>query len=157
MIGMMRNSAFALLGCLPGACVHGPAPAARNEPVSERVLAARRLQAPLSQHLCQAAVYPVQPPSVHASRVTALAGRGKNFPEALEALCREADGLKVPAIVDIYYWRNPGGWSDTHEVRGVAIRFEEGTAAPAPPKFADIQPPKMPDLREEPPPASEKP
>src|SRR5436190_784562 len=83
--------------------------------MSMKVLAARKLQRPLTDHLCRAAVYPTTDKAWQVSRVATLSGRGPTFLEAPEALCREADGLRLPAVVDIYYFRAPDGWSETHE------------------------------------------
>ncbi len=126
------------------------------QPVSEKELAARQLQAPLDKHLCSAAVYPSAGAKWKLTRVAALAGRGPNFATALEALCREADGMKLPAVVDIYYWRTPSGWSPNYELRGTAVRYEEGFKPPEAPDFKDIHPPQMPHAGDEPPPGQEK-
>jgi hypothetical protein len=142
----------AAAGCASSRSV--PAPA--GQPQSERDLASRQLQAPLDQHLCKAAIYPTARADWRIARVKSLSGRGTNFATALEALCREADGLGLPAVVDIYFWRAPGGWSPNYELRGTAIRFEEGFAAPDAPAWDSIRPPEMPkNLDEEPPPAGE--
>lgn len=147
----MLGPATWALGWLCGCSAQVQAPAAAHEPMSEKVLAARKLQQPLSQHLCQAAIYPAADARWEMSRVAVISGRGPTFREALEALCREADGLKAPAVVDLYYWRLPDGWTRSHEVRGTAVRFQG--SAPPPPRFAEIQPPPPPDRSgSEPPP-----
>ena len=131
-------------------------PLSAGQPTTEHDLANRQLQAPLEQHRCRAAVYPTARADWRIVRVRSLAGRGPNFTTALEALCREADGQKVAAVVDIYFWRAPGGWSPNYELRGTAVSFEEGFVAPDPPQWDTIRPPEMPkNLDEEPPPAGE--
>ena len=114
------------------------------KPVPESELAARYLQTPLENHRCKAAVFPHAKTSWKILRVSAVAGRGPSFATALEALCRETDGLKLPAVVDIYYQRTPSGWSPNHEIRGTAIRYEDGFVPPHAPKISDIRPPEMP-------------
>jgi hypothetical protein len=142
----------AALGCATPRASEAPS----NKPISEQELALRHLQAPLDQHLCKAAVYPSARPDWRLVRVQSLAGRGTNFATALEALCREVDGQKLPAVVDIYFWRSPGGWSPNFELRGTAVRFEEGFTPPEAPAWESIKPPDMPtNLDEEPPPAGE--
>jgi hypothetical protein len=111
---------------------------------SETELAARFLQTPLENHRCKAAVYPHAKNSWKIARVVAVAGRGPSFVTALEALCRETDGLKLPAVVDIYYSRAPSGWSPNHEIRGTAIRYEDGFVPPHAPKLSDIKQPELP-------------
>lgn len=142
--------AVAVLGWGGGALVSmGGCATARTKstekfkPTSEAELAARRLQEALDKHQCKAAVYPSAEPDWRVVRVQSLAGRGASFQTALEALCREADGKKLQAIVDIYYWRTPSGWSPSHELRGTAVRYEEGFTPPPPPAFADVRPPEM--------------
>lgn len=131
-----------------------PAPA--GQPVSESELAKRQLQTPLEQHLCKAAIYPTARADWRLVRVKSLAGRGPDFTSALEALCREADGQRLPAVVDIYFWRAPGGWSPNYELRGTAVTFEDGFDPPDAPAWNSIRPPEMPrNLDEEPPPAGE--
>ncbi|MCS6913583.1 MAG: hypothetical protein RMK29_05985 [Myxococcales bacterium] len=130
------------LGWLGGCARSLQVPATLPEPMSEKVLAARKLQQPLSQHLCQAAVYPTADARWPLSRVATISGRGPTFLEALEALCREADGLKAQAVVDLSYRRLPNGWSPSHELRGTAVRFQGH--APPPPRFAEIHPPPPP-------------
>jgi len=112
--------------------------------VPESELAARYLQTPLENHRCKAAIYAHAKSSWKIARVSAVAGRGPSFATALEALCRETDGLKLPAVVDIYYSRTPSGWSPNHELRGTAVRYEEGFIPPHAPKISDIKPPEMP-------------
>ena len=141
-----------LMGCAAGRSTVAP----DGHPVPERDLARRHLQAPLEQHVCKAAVYPSSQGDWRLVRLQSLVGRGPNFETALEALCREADGQQFPAIVDIYFWRAPGGWSPNYELRGTAVRFEEGFTPPDPPRWESIRPPQMPtNLDEEPPPAGE--
>ena len=144
----MRASALSIsawaLASLCGCAAPGPVAVAENQPMNEKVLAARKLQRPLSSHLCRAAIYPATEKGWQVSRVATLSGRGPTFLEALEALCREADGLRLPAVVDIYYFRAPDGWSETHEVRGVGVSYDEGFKPPAPPNFVDIKPPSPP-------------
>lgn len=123
---------------------------------SERELAMRKLQAPLETHLCQTAVYPIAKQDWPLQRVQAFTGRGKTFEAALEALCREVEGRRLPAVVDIYYTRTPSGWSPNFEIRGTAVRFDEGFSPPPPPQWSNIRPPEMPaNLDVEPPPAGE--
>lgn len=130
--------------------------AEKFKPSSEAELAARRLQEPLEKHACKAAIYPVAESDWRLVRVASLAGRGSSFQTALEALCREADGRRLQAIVDIYYWRTPSGWSAYHELRGTAVRYEDQFTPPTAPAFADIRPPQMAHSSdEEPPPAGE--
>lgn len=147
---------IALLSATCGCAAGRSLPAPPGQPISERDLAMRQLQAPLDQHLCKAAVYPTARADWRLVRVKSLAGRGPDFNTALEALCREADGHKFPAVVDIYFWRAPGGWSPNYELRGTAVRFEDGFDAPDAPSWESIRPPDMPkNLDEEPPPAGE--
>jgi len=112
--------------------------------VTEKELAARYLQTPLENHRCKAAVYPHAKSGWRVVRVVSIAGRGPSFATALEALCRETDGLKLPAVVDIYYNRTPSGWSPNHEIRGTAVRYEDGFSPPHPPRITDIHPPELP-------------
>lgn len=127
-----------------GGCATGRTKSTEKfKPTSEAELAARRLQETLDKHQCKAAVYPSADPDWRVVRVQSLAGRGASFQTALEALCREADGKKLQAIVDIYYWRTPSGWSPSHELRGTAVRYEEGFTPPPAPAFADLRPPEM--------------
>lgn len=140
---LLSSSALAL-GLLGGCAAEGPVVVAENQPMSEKVLAARKLQRPLSEHMCRAAVYPQSDKGFQVSRVATLAGRGASFAEALEALCREADGLRLPAVVDIYYFRVPDGWSGVHEVRGVGVSYDAGFTPPQPPPFEGIRPPQPP-------------
>lgn len=130
-------------------------PGAGPSPQSEKVLAARKLQQPLSQHLCKAAIYAQPERGWPLSEVTPITGRGPSFPAALEALCREADGLRLDAVTNIQYRRLPGGWSPAHELTASAIRFQAGFAAPAAPRFEDIPPPGPVVWDKEPPPAGE--
>ena len=126
--------------------------------VTETELAARYLQTPLENHRCKAAVYPHAKTNWKITRVVAVAGRGPSFATALEALCRETDGLRLPAVVDIYYARTPSGWSPNHEIRGTAVRYEDGFVPPHSPKISDIKPPEMPqNTDEEPAPQGEGP
>jgi hypothetical protein len=115
-----------------------------SKAVSETDLAARFLQTPLENHRCKAAVYPHTKAGWRVTRVSSVSGRGPSFATALEALCREADGLRLPAVVDIFYARTPSGWSPQHEVRGTAVRYEDGFSPPQPPKLSEIKPPQMP-------------
>lgn len=119
------------------------------EPISESELAAKKLQQPLDQHLCAASVYPKSSPDWKIKRVVSLQGRGENFQAALEALCREADGQKFPAVVDIYYERAVTAWSQHHAIRGTAIRYVDGFAPPQAPELASIKAPEMPKLTDE--------
>jgi hypothetical protein len=127
-----------------------------NRAVTETELAARFLQTPLENHRCKAAVYPHAKSGWKMVRIAAVAGRGPSFATALEALCRETDGLKLPAVVDIYYSRTPSGWSPNHEIRGTAVRYEEGFTPPHAPKLSDVRPPEMPrNMDDEPAPQGE--
>jgi hypothetical protein len=138
------------LGCSIAACATVKAPAAATvEPIGESELAARKLQKPLDQHLCAAAVYPKASPDWKIKRVVSLQGRGENFQAALEALCREADGQKFPAVVDIYYERAFTAWSQHHAIRGTAIRYVEGFVPPQAPEQTSIKPPEMPKLTDD--------
>jgi hypothetical protein len=125
------------------------------KPTPERELAAKQLQTGLDNHLCKAAVYPIAGADWQIERVTSLRGRGATFEMALEAMCREADGLKLPAVVDVYHWRAPSGWAPNFELRGTAVRFESGFTPPTAPDMKSIQAPGMPTTDEEPPPAGE--
>jgi len=157
-ISSMRASvaSIALFAAAVGCAGPRASEAPSGKPISEQELAQRHLQAPLEQHLCKAAVYPTAGSDWRLVRVQSLAGRGVSFATALEALCREVDGQKLPAVVDIYFWRAPGGWSPNYELRGTAVRFEEGFSPPSPPAWENIKPPEMPtNLDEEPPPAGE--
>jgi hypothetical protein len=124
--------------------------------MSERVLAARKLQKPLSAPLCKAALYPASEGAWRVERVSLLAGRGPTLEEAMEALCREADGLQAQAVSDIYTTRAPSGWAPTHEVRGWALRYEAGFSPPPPPARAEVRPLALVPA-EEPPPQGETP
>lgn len=127
-------------------------------PIGEAELAAKKLQEPLEQHLCKAQIHPAAKPDWKMVRVVSLLGRGPTFVAALEALCREADGQKFPAIVDVYYERAVTAWSPNHSVRGTAVRFSDGFEPPAPPEHSAIAPPPMPKATdEEPLPAGEAP
>lgn len=147
------------IGCLAGltACATSKSPTAqRIGPVGEAELAAKKLQQPLDTHLCKAVVYPTAKPDWKISRVVSLQGRGTNFQAALEALCREADGHKLPAIVDIYYERAVTAWSPSHAIRGTAVRYGEGFEPPPAPELGSIKPPDMPkSTDEEPAPSGE--
>ncbi len=146
LIGLMAIG----LGCSIGACATAKPPAAAAiEPISESELAAKKLQKPLDQHLCAAAVYPKAAPDWKIKRVVSLQGRGENFQAALEALCREADGQKFPAVVDIYYERAFTAWSQHHAIRGTAIRYVEGFVPPQAPDPTSIKPPEMPKLTDD--------
>jgi hypothetical protein len=153
MVSLLRTAA--LLCLLSGCGVQGRS-VADIGPMSEKVLAARKLKQPLSRHLCQAAVYPSADRAWRVTPVAALSGRGTTFQEALEALCREADGLRLPAVADIHYIRPPSGWTGTQEVRGTGLAYEPGFTPPPPPGFAEIQPPPLPRAAVEPPPAGER-
>ena len=146
-----------VLTALGASCAAPKKPAeSPTKAVTETELAARYLQTPLENHRCKAAVYPHAKPNWKVVRVSAVAGRGPSFATALEALCRETDGLKLPAVVDIYYSRTPSGWSLNHEVRGTAVRYEDGFAPPHPPKMSDVRPPEMPrNMDDEPAPQGE--
>jgi hypothetical protein len=115
----------------------------------------RKLQAPLDQHMCTTAIYPIASQDWPLQRVQSFAGRGKTFQEALESLCREVEGRKLPAVVDIYFGRTPSGWSSQFEVRGTAVRFDDGFSPPPAPAWESIRPPEMPTSNEEPLPAGE--
>ena len=143
--GVRLGIALSMLGLLGAGCA-APKKAAETpiKAVSEAELAARYLQTPLENHRCKAAVYPHAKNSWKIARVIAVAGRGPSFVTALEAMCRETDGLKLPAVVDIYYSRAPSGWSPNHEIRGTAIRYEDGFVPPHAPKLSDIKQPDMP-------------
>lgn len=131
-------------------------PAGEMRPVSESELSRRKLQAPLEQHLCKVAVYPSSRQDWQLQRVKSFSGRGQSFEAALEALCREVEGQRLPAVVDIFFARAPSGWSPTFEVRGTAVRFEDGFTPPPPPEWSSIRAPEMPtNLDVEPPPAGE--
>ncbi len=151
--GLLPLAASLILSCGGPARVQAPV----SQAISEKVLAARKLQEPLEKHLCQAAVYPTSAADWRAERVPGLSGRGKSFLAALEALCREADGLHLSAVTDISYVRVPGGWSDSHELRGVGLRYEAGFARPPAPRFETISPPEMSIPVSEPPPSGEAP
>lgn len=133
-----------------GACATAkPQTKAAIEPISEAELAAKKLQQPLEQHLCSASVYPKSSPDWKIKRVVSLQGRGENFHAALEALCREADGQKFPAVVDIYYERALTAWSQHHAIRGTAVRYIDGFAPPTAPELSTIKPPETPKLTDE--------
>ncbi len=140
-----------------GACVTSKSPAGqRVGPMGEAELAAKRLQQPLDTHLCKAVVYPTARPDWKISRVVSLQGRGTNFQAALEALCREADGHRLPAVVDLYYERAVTAWSPNHAIRGTAVRYGEGFEPPPAPEMGSIKPPDMPkSTDEEPAPSGE--
>jgi hypothetical protein len=146
-----------LLALCVGACVTNKSLLDKKAgPVGEGELAAKKLQAPLDKHLCKAAVYPMTKSDWKVARVVSLQGRGPNFQAALEALCREADGQKFPAIVDIYYERAVTAWSPNHALRGTAVRYGDGFEPPPPPEIASVTPPSMPKpTDEEPAPAGE--
>jgi hypothetical protein len=151
--GILPLTLAVLCSCGGPEKVQAPA----SQAISEKVLAARKLQQPLDTHLCQAAVYPTSAAEWQVTRVQVLSGRGKTFQAALEALCREADGLRLPAVTDITYVRLPGGWADAHELRGMGIRYESGFVPPPPPPFQSIPPPEMQMPAQEPPPSGEPP
>lgn len=147
--GLLLFAGF--LGCAPPR--GGTAP--QVGPLSEQQLAQRRLQASLEQSLCKVAVYPAAQSAWKLERLHALTGRGPQVEQALEALCREAEGLGHPAVVDVTLWRVPSGWSPDYEVRGIAVRFEDGFSPPDPPALRSIKPAAMPAGDEEPPPVGE--
>lgn len=158
LVGWRSAGLFGLIAIgLLGGCVTGKAhPEKKIEPIGEAELAAKKLQDPLDKHLCKAAIHPIAKADWKLTRVASLIGRGPNFQAALEALCREADGQKFPAIVDIYYERAVTAWSPNHAVRGTAVRFGDGVDPPAPPELAAISPPLMPKATDdEPLPAGE--
>lgn len=133
-----------------GACATNKSLIDKNAgPIGEAELAAKKLQEPLDKHLCKAAVYPLARPDWKVTRVVSLQGRGTNFQAALEALCREADGQKFPAIVDVYYERAVTAWSPNHALRGTAVRYSEGFEPPAAPELTSIKPPEMPKSTDE--------
>mgnify|MGYP000851726567 CR=1 FL=1 len=140
-----------------GGCVTGKAQTLKkNEPIGEAELAAKKLQEPLDKHLCKARIHPIAKADWKLTRVVSLVGRGPSFLAALEALCREADGNKYVAVVDLYYERAVTAWSPNHAVRGTAVRFGEGFEPPEPPDLTAISPPPMPKATdEEPLPAGE--
>ena len=133
-----------LLALLAGCAGSRKAAEPLTKAATETELAARYLQTPLENHRCKAAVYPHAKSGWKLVRVVPIAGRGPSFATALEALCRETDGLKLPAVVDIYYNRTPSGWSPNHEIRGTAVRYEDGFSPPHAPKITDIHPPELP-------------
>lgn len=118
-------------------------------PMGEAELAAKKLQLPLDTHLCKAVVYPTSRPDWKISRVVSLQGRGANFQAALESLCREADGQRLPAVVDIYYERAVTAWSQHHAIRGTAVRYGDGFEPPPAPELGSIKPPDMPKATDE--------
>lgn len=128
----------------------------RFTPANENELAAKKLQQPLSEHLCQTLVFPVSRPNWKLVRVVSLSGRGPDFHSAVESLCREADGKQFPAVVDIYYERAVTAWSPSHVVRGTAVRFSDGFLPPPAPDRSQLTPPPFPKpTDEEPMPISE--
>lgn len=133
-----------------GACATSKSPAGqRVGPMGEAELAAKKLQQPLDTHLCKAVVYPTARPEWKVARVVSLQGRGANFQAALEALCREADGHRLPAVVDLYYERAVTAWSPNHAIRGTAVRYGEGFEPPPAPELGSIKPPDMPKVTDE--------
>ena len=136
------RAVLALLGLI--GCKAAPLAVSDKRASTESELAARRLQPPLNQHLCSAAVYPNADQSWRMVRVVGLSGRGPDFISALEALCRETDGKKLPAVVDIYFTRAPSGWSNQYEIRGTAVRFEDSSQVPPAPDFNSIRQPEPP-------------
>lgn len=136
------GAVLALLGLI--GCKAAPLAVSDKRASTESELAARRLQPPLNQHLCSAAVYPNAGQSWRMVRVVGLSGRGPDFISALEALCRETDGKKLPAVVDIYFTRAPSGWSNQFEIRGTAVRFEDSSQVPPAPDFNSIRQPEPP-------------
>lgn len=136
------GAVLALLGLI--GCKAAPSTVSDKRASTESELAARRLQPPLNQHLCSAAVYPNADQSWRMVRVVGLSGRGPDFISALEALCRETDGKKLPAVVDIYFTRAPSGWSNQFEIRGTAVRFEDSSQVPPAPDFNSIRQPEPP-------------
>lgn len=136
------GAVLALLGLI--GCKAAPLAVSDKRASTESELAARRLQPPLNQHLCSAAVYPNADQSWRMVRVVGLSGRGSDFISALEALCRETDGKKLPAVVDIYFTRAPSGWSNQFEIRGTAVRFEDSSQVPPAPDFNSIRQPEPP-------------
>ena len=154
-LGLLLLGGLAGFAGLPG-CARLRGSDQLLKPTPERELAARHLQTPLEKHLCKAAVYPTAATDWRLVKVASLRGRGVSFEAALESLCREADGQRLPAIVDIFYWRIPGGWTPNYELRGTAVRFEDGFSPPTPPEWGNIRAPDMPPTTdEEPPPAGE--
>ena len=135
---------LALVAAGPSCAAPRKAAELQFKAVAEKELAARYLQTPLENHRCKAAVYPHAKANWRLVRVVSIAGRGPSFATALEALCRETDGLKLPAVVDIYYNRTPSGWSANHEIRGTAVKYEDGFSPPHPPRITDIHPPELP-------------
>lgn len=135
---------LALAAASPSCAASHKAAELPSKPVTEKELAARYLQTPLENHRCKAAVFPHAKANWRLVRVVSIAGRGPSFATALEALCRETDGLKLPAVVDIYYNRTPSGWSANHEIRGTAVKYEDGFSPPHAPKITDIHPPELP-------------
>jgi len=146
-----------LLALSIGACVSDKSLLDKKAgPIGEGELAAKKLQEPLDKHLCKAAIYPTTKPDWKVARVVSLQGRGPSFQAALEALCREADGQKFPAVVDIYYERAVTAWSPNHALRGTAVRYSDGFEPPTPPEIASVTPPSMPKpTDEEPAPSGE--
>jgi hypothetical protein len=141
---------------LLGGCASGSAAVNPGSPVPEKELAMRRLQQPLDQHLCKVAIYPTAGRDWQLERLQGLAGRGQSFAAALESLCREGEGRRAVAIVDLYYQRLPNGWSSSYEVHGTAVRFDAGFAPPPAPNWESIRPPEMPtNLDAEPAPQGE--
>lgn len=128
-----------------------PAPAVNFEPMSERTLAARKLQTPLTQRACRAAVYPRTDAGWPVATAVPIVGRGETFTAALEALCREADGQGAVAVADLFH-RPATGFSPSHEVRGTALRFAPGFTPPPAPDREAIPPPPRPSPGDEPPP-----
>jgi hypothetical protein len=141
---------------LHGGCAGGQATTIPGAPVSEKELAMRKLQQPLDQHQCKIAVYPSAGRDWQLERMQGLVGRGASFATALESLCREAEGRRAGAVVDLYYQRVPNGWSSTVELRGTAVRFETGFQPPPAPEWESIRPPELPtNLDSEPSPEGE--
>jgi hypothetical protein len=156
-VGMRAFCLSIAIALTTGACVSsGGLLDKKAGPIGEAELAAKKLQEPLDKHLCKAAIYPVARPDWKISRVQSLQGRGPSFQAALEALCREADGQKFPALVDLYYERAVTAWSPNHALRGTAVRYSDGFEPPPPPEIASIKPPEMPKpTDEEPAPSGE--
>lgn len=159
--GKARPLLVLLVGSLFSGCANTKATVSSSSmlppPSTEKELAMRKLQEPLEQTTCKVAIYPTAKQDWQVQRLQALVGRGKSFETALEALCREVEGRKLPAVVDIYYGRVPSGWSPNFEVRGTAVRFEGGFSPPPPPSRSSIHPPEMPtNIDVEPAPAGER-
>lgn len=123
------SSATSMVTLLLCACTNLPKQHIEIAPISEKTLARRKLQIPLDQHHCKTRVL-LTTSAPKAITLGPVVGRGPSYQEALEALCREADGLLATAVTQIV-WYPPTSWSSsTHQLRATALRHPDGLPPP---------------------------